>query len=344
VATKKGQPSFFDYIEDKYADYFRTIEKENAPELIKSISTGATSLDVSIGIGGVPMRKFTEIYGAEASGKSTICTSIAKNALAMGYNVLYIDPEQSFDLHRAEQIGGPEFLNSRKFTLVQPEYMEDALELCEMGIRDTSANFGVIFLDSIASMTPKKVKDDELMDNNPFILARRWTQFLQRNIYDIRIRDVAFIGVNQVRDDTKNTYVPTLSTPGGHYWKHVCSLRIQLRKSADIEQDGEKIGILSNFVIKKSKVGRPFRSFNIPIIFDSGIDSYRDIIEFAKSLGIVTTAGPYFKFEGVTLGKGMEDVMGKLSEDKETLDKIKNVCYNLFNSQEVVTTDEEDEL
>lgn len=344
MATKKGQPSFFDYLEDKYSDYFRTIEKDAEIEKIKAISTGATSLDVSIGIGGIPMRKFTEVYGAEGAGKSTVMTTVAKNAMNMGYNVLYIDPEQSFDLLRASYIGGTDFLNSRKFTLVQPEFMEDALELCEMGIRDNSANFGLVVLDSIASMTPKKVKDDELMDNNPFILARRWTQFLQRNIYDIRVRDVAFVGVNQVRDDTKNTYVPTLSTPGGHYWKHVCSLRIQLRKAADIEQDGEKIGISSNFVIKKSKVGRPFRSFNIPIIFETGIDFYRDLVEFAKSLGIVTTAGAYYKFDGNTIGRGMDDVIQNLTEHPETLDKIKSVCYNIFNGQGVVTTDETFEL
>jgi len=337
--AKKTNIDFYEQLEETYSDYLRTAEKD-AEHKIKAIPTGSFSLDTSLGIGGIPMRKFTEIYGAESSGKTTLALTISKNALELGYNVLYVDAEQAIDFDRAQAIIGDVALDNKKFVLLQPEIMESALQICEDGIR--SKNFGLIVLDSIAAMTPREMKreDKTLNDSFPFILAKKLTVFLQRNAYDINFYDLAFVGVNQVRDDTSNTFYKTYSTPGGHQWKHLLAVRIMLSKMSDIKQSDDTIGILSKFLIKKSKIAPPFRSFTIPMMFETGIDEYRDIIEFAVSLGVIMKASSTYMFNDVNLGKGMNKAIEYLKSNKDTLDIIKDLCYTIINNKSIEIKEE----
>jgi recombination protein RecA len=203
--------------------------------------------------------------------------------------------------------------------------MEDTIKVAELAIN--SGDFNLIVLDSIGALAPKKVIEDELTDSNVALLSRFLTTFLQRNAFNVRRNGVAFLGVNQVRDKI-GAYISSYETPGGHAWKHITSLRIQLGRATDIEQEEVKIGINSRFTIKKNKLAPPNRTYTIPIIFGKGIDRMRDVIDFATMLGVMDKGGPYYKFEGETLASGMNKTIEYLNTNKEVLDKIVKACYN----------------
>jgi recombination protein RecA len=300
-------------------------------ESIEVIPTGSISLDVSLGVGGIPLRRFTEIYGSEGSAKTTLALSIAKNAILKGYRVLYCDPEQGLDLGRAQQLIGDEVYDQDKFMLIQPETMEETLHICEIAIK--SHEFGLVILDSIASMAPQIVKEKELDDFTMGIISRRLGVFMTRNLYNVRNNDVAFVGLNQVRDKfgAFGAFVPTFDTPGGHQWKHDCSIRIMLSRAAEIKQGQDKIGIQVRFVVKKNKVAPPFRAFTFPVLFSTGVDSIRDLIDFAETMGVIRKAHGHYMFEGSSLGNGTVNTVAYLNEHKDTLDNITNQCYNLTN-------------
>jgi len=294
-------------------------------ELI-TIPTGAFSLDVSMGTGGIPLGRFTEIYGAESTGKTTLALSICKNALDKGYRVLYDDPEQGLDKSIVKSLLGEDRMS--KLTLAQPDTMEKALKIAELAIR--TKEYELIVLDSIGSMAPLKVKEDELDDANVALLSRMLTTFVQRNAFDVRYNNIAFVGLNQVRDKI-GSYYAAFETPGGHAWKHLTSIRIQLSKIGDIQSEDEKIGILTKFVIKKNKLANPYKTFSFPIIFGKGVDSLRDLVEFSTVIGILDKGGSYYKFEGETLSNGLTNTVKYLEEHKDTLDKIVDKCYNNMN-------------
>jgi recombination protein RecA len=325
---------FMEVITDRFANLITTDSKE-----IKVIHTGATSLDVSLGVGGIPLRRFTEIYGAEGCGKTTLALSIAKSAIKNnGFKVLYCDPEHGLDISRVAQLLGSDVYSPDSFILLQPETMEETLYICETAIQ--SNEFGLIILDSIASMAPKIVKEKELDDSTMGVVARRLGVFMQRNLYGVANNDIAFIGVNQVRDKF-GAYIPTFDSPGGHQWKHACSVRIMLSKSKDITHGDQKKGITVRFVIKKNKVAPPFRAFMFPLMFDTGIDSYRDTVDFATTMGIIGKRGAYYVFDDKTLGNGIVNTIEMLKNDKDTLDKILERCYTMTN-QLIVESEEEE--
>jgi len=320
--AKTEEVDFYKTVDELFSEY---IVKDDEP-VMGIIPTSSTSLNVATGVGGIPLGRFTEIYGAEAVGKTTLALETVKNALEMGYNVLYVDPEQGVDKEFARRFVGDLVDNKERFFHAKPKTMEQALNFCELGIK--SGKFQLVVLDSIGGMSPKKVHDDKLEDDNVALVARRLGVFLDRNQFDVRYNHVAFIGINQIRDRV-GSYIKFPERPGGHKWKHIISLAIELRKSENLKEGDNIIGIQSAFVIRKSKISPPFRSFYFPIIFDKGIDTERDTAEFARVMGIVNRAGPYYYFEEQQIGNGFNDLVNTLMNDKELLDKITKRCYNV---------------
>lgn len=323
---------------EKYSEFIYNKE-HNKTENIISVSTGSLSLDVSTGIGGIPLGRFTEVYGSESCGKTTLALSTATRALNKGMRVLYIDAENTLSYEYATAILGQE-LDEERFTILQPETMEQSLEMCEDGIQ--SGQFEFVVLDSIGSLAPEKVKKDDLTDANVALLARLMTTWVQRNAYAVRQNNIAFLGVNQVRDKI-GSYIGGYETPGGHQWKHNASIRIMLSKIADIKKGEEIIGINTRFIVKKNKVAPPFRTSMFPIIFGKGIDTVRDTVQFAQLLGIIDNAGPYYRYQGESIAKGMNNLIELLENTPETLDKIQKECYSNVNSDKLPIADEERE-
>lgn len=306
------------------------IEKEESIEDIKALSiikTGSISLDVSLGVGGIPRGRITTIYGPESSAKTTLCLSIAKNALAQGIKVLYVDQENSCDYSYIKAIVGS--VDTNQFTLVQPETAEQTLVTCEAGIE--SGEYGLIVLDSVGALSPMKEKEDPFEKASVGLIPRLMSKFLRRNAFAIRNKNIAFVIVNQVRA-VIGAYVPTLEMPGGNALRHFSSIVIFMNRSELIKFGEEVVGATSRYTIKKSKVGKPFKSWSFPLIFGTGIDTERDVIEFSKHLGILAPRGSFLYFEGEGLGQGLAKAEEYLKEHPETLAKIEQACYTMNGS------------
>ena len=308
------------------------------------IPTGSLSLDVATGIGGIPKRKITVLYGAEFAGKTTISLNICKKALESGESVLFVDMEQSLDTPYLKSFFGEELL--KNFMIIHPKTGEDALSIVELAIDGNKkagvegGQFGLIVVDSIAALVPEKELEAELTDSHVGLLSRLLGAFFRRNMYNIYKNNVALLMTNQVRDSI-GTYYSSYSLPGGHALKHYSAIIIMLSSGTKIEQGGENIGILSKFVVKKNKLAPPFRSYEVPILFGKGIDEYRDALTFASNMGIVKRRGSYYMFDGVTLGQGMNNSIEYVKENKETLDKIRELCYTSLSTY--TTEDEGDD-
>lgn len=317
--------TFNDQMEEIYGDDMDKVFI-SGEEPLQFISTGAISLDVSIG-GGVPKGRYTVIDGPESSGKSTIGISIAKNCIKQfGEKALYIDQENQMVYDYIMDLLGD--VDKDKFVLAKPDNSNNAFKMIEAGIE--TEEFGVIILDSIAALSPIKEQKDEFEDANVALISRDLAKFFRRNSFRLRTKKVAVVFINQVRD-LIGSYVKAYTTPGGHALKHYASVIISLSKGQEIKVGDDSIGILSKFVIKKNKIAPPFRTHLIPVIFGVGVDTLRDTIEFASTLGVLRKAGPYYKFDEMNLGRGMIDTMEFLSGNKEVLDKIIERCYNIIS-------------
>ena len=304
------------------------------------ISTGSLALDVSTGIGGIPRGMYTEIMGPESSGKTTVALSIVKEAIKGGLSVMYLDAERSVDYRYVKAIIG-EFDES-KLTILSPKTAEDFFRVAEDGI--ASDLFQLIILDSLAGVSPEKEINDDLDKANVALLSRLLTKWLRRNSFDVKSKNIAFVFLNQVRDRI-GTYVGGYESPGGHALKHFLAVKINFTKGGKLEVIGsdkkkEVVGIITKFTVSKNKLAAPFRSSTFPIIFGEGVDYYRNVIEFASSLGVVKRAGSYYRFEGETLGQGMSNAMETLNEDDETLDKIVKMCYNVIEVNKEISEEE----
>jgi len=317
---------FREDMQDKYGESSLVTTESHLESGV--ISTGSLSLDVSLGIGGIPRGVFTEIVGPESSGKTTLALSITKQALSQGISVLYLDAERSLDYRYVETIIGD--FDSSLLTILSPETAEDFFEVAEEGI--VSGAFGMIILDSLGALSPKKELDDDLTDANVALLARLLTKWLRRNSFKVKKHNVAFIFLNQVRDKI-GSYMGGYVSPGGNALKHFLTIRIKFTAGMKIKAGDEIAGILTKFTVTKNKVAIPYRAGTIPIIFGIGIDYYRDVVEFTKRLGILRQAGSYYKFEGETLGQGVEKVSLVLKDHPETLDKIVKMCYDMLGKQ-----------
>lgn len=322
MAKKK---SFLEDVLDEFGEYVTIRKHEDG---IPVISSGSLAIDVSTGVGGFPRSRLTEIYGPEASGKTTVLLNVAKEAIKRNLKTVYIDTENSLDYSYVSDVVGD--FNEDQLIVLQPHSAEDALELAD---RTINAGFKCVLFDSMAALSPQKELDKDMTKEFIGLSPRLVSKFLRKTLFDIRTNEVAFIYANQIRDNV-GSFFGGWVTPAGHALKHYTSIRIQLTKSESIEQDNEIIGNFVNFVIKKNKVGKPYRQATTNIIYGKGIDYYRDVISFGSLLGVIKNRGSYFGFEGETIGNkpGYANTAEALENDPELLDKIVEMCYNVAGS------------
>ncbi len=335
---KETNDSFLDAIVEKFGD---NVLSNLRGDSIEAMSSGSLSLDASIGIGGFPKGRFTEIAGAEGTGKTTLAVTTSVKEIDNGGKVLYIDTENMLSYYTIEQMLGKS-VDKSKFTLLQPELAEQALMIAEKGI--TSGEFTLIVIDTVAALAPQEEKEKEFDEFTMGQLPRLMAKFFRRNASDVKVANVAVLLLNQIRDKI-GSYMGGYETPGGHAIKHYASVRVALTKGTEIKQGEDKIGINSRFVIKKNKMGPPFRSFEIPIIFGKGVDYYTDTVSFCETLGILKKSGAFYKFEGETIGQGRNAAAQFLRDNPETLDKIEKNLYNTLNkeSNKAILVDESEE-
>lgn len=307
-------------MKDEIDTYF---ELENISETIKSVSTGCLSLDLCTGVGGIPKGRFTEIFGEESTGKSTLALHLASNVIKNGGKVLYVDAENQMSLKYAKQIIGD--FDSEKFLLVMPKTAEHAFMIMERGIKE---DYDLIVLDSVAALAPLQELKKDFDEESMTLISRMLNKFFRRQSFNVREKGIIVLFLNQVRD-TIGSYFKSFQTPGGHALKHYTSLRIFLSRGKKIKQGDVQIGNYVTVSIVKNKVANPFRATSIPLIFGKGFDFMLDLISVAELLGVITRSGSFYKFEGKPIGQGLLAVKEYLESDPETLDKIVKECYNL---------------
>ena len=314
------EKDFIQELTDKYGD----IMARDYPDGHPVVSTGSLAIDVSTGIGGIPVGRYTEVYGAESGGKTTLAISICKNAIQQGIKCLYVDVENSLDLFYTRSILG-DLYTKENIIVVQPNSAEDAFNLSEFGI---DSGFRCIIFDSVAAIATEEEVDKEYGKQSIALGPRLTNQFLKKTRNKIKENEVAFVFTNQVRANI-GSYMGGYTIPGGYALKHYTSLRIMLSKGKTIEVQGVDKGNDVSFIIKKNKLAVPFRQAETNIIYGEGIDFYRDVIKFATMLGVIQARGAYLIFEETTLGQGVVKALDYLHENQETLDNIIKKCYNM---------------
>lgn len=321
----KKEKTFLDNILEKFGEQVL----DNHTRKIEAISTGCVSLDTSIGVGGIPKGMFTQIYGPEGSGKTTIALNTAKQVANAGGKCLYIDIENLLNSSILKSVLG-EDTDVENIKIVTPDSAEMAFEIAEMGIE--SEEFELIVIDSVGAMASKAEKSKEFDKDTMGQLPKLVGRFIKRNVYDVRTKNIAILVVNQVRDKVGEfSKVKSFKAPGGHQLYHQSAVIIRLARGEHLKRGEEKVGVVVKFVIEKNKLAPPFRSFTIPLIFGQGIDYFSDLIDFARLLGVLTTRGAFYYFDEEKLGQGKAQTRERLIEDKSTLDKVVERLYNIVN-------------
>lgn len=283
---------------------------------VEVIPTGALSLDVALGVGGVPKGRIIEIYGPESSGKTTLAMHILAEAQKMGEEVAFIDAEHAFDPTYAQTIG----LDIDNLYISQPDFGEQALEILETLVR--SAGFGVIVVDSVAALTPRAEIEGEMGDSHMGLQARLMSQALRKITAISGKTGTTIIFLNQLRMKIGVMFGNPETTTGGNALKFYASIRMDIRQKDKILKDGRVIGHVRNVKVVKNKVAPPFREATFNMIYPFGIDKESSVLDAAIEQGIITKSGAWLKYGDQQLAQGRDSAIDLLKKDKKLAEKI----------------------
>ena len=283
---------------------------------IDAISTGALSLDIALGIGGLPRGRVVEIYGPESSGKSTLAMHVVAEAQRNGGMCAYIDAEHAMDPIYARAIG----VNVDDLLISQPDTGEQALEIADMLIR--SGALDVIVIDSVAALTPRAEIEGDMGDSHVGLQARLMSQALRKLTANLNKSDTIAIFINQLREKIGVMFGSPETTPGGRALKFYSSVRLDIRRIESIKDGAEVTGNRTRVKVVKNKVSSPFRQAEFDIMYGKGISREGSLIDVAVELGIVKKSGAWYTYEGEQLGQGRENAKTFLAENLEVMIEI----------------------
>ena len=283
---------------------------------VDAIPTGSMTLDMALGIGGVPRGRIVEIYGPESSGKTTVALSILAQAQKMDGEVAFIDVEHALDPVYAQALG----VNIDNLLVSQPDSGEQALEIAEALIR--SGAIDVIVLDSIAAMTTRAEIDGEMGDLHVGQLARLMSQAMRKLTAAISKSNCVAIFINQVREKIGVMYGNPETTPGGRALKFCASVRIEVRKGEVIKSGNEIIGAETKCKIVKNKVAPPFKECHFDMMYGQGISRTGEVLDLAVELDIIKKGGSWFSYKDQKLGQGRDNVKELLKNDEALMKEI----------------------
>jgi recombination protein RecA len=324
----KKQKTFEDYLET-YQDFIVNREEEKS---FDPIETNYISFDVSTGIGGIPRYRWSNIWGPKSSGKTTFALFIVRQIIKSGGKAMYIDIEAGLDFRRIKNIIGD--FEDDQFILIVPETSEQAFEIAESGIE--SNEFDLIIFDSVGALAPSKEKEDDFKDANVALVSRQLGKFLRRNSNALKFsKKTAFLFINQIRANIGVYYGDTITQPGGYQLEHFVSLEIRLFSPKKVKKGSDIIGTSTKFIISKNKCSIPFRTFELLIDLERGVDNHKDAIAFGLMIGAVERRGPAYFFGEIALGKGMDKAVKFLIDNEDVLDNIREMCYNLVMNKDI---------
>ena len=283
---------------------------------VEAIPTGALSLDIALGIGGVPRGRIIEVFGPESSGKTTLALHIIAEAQKTGGEAAFIDAEHALDPVYAKKLG----VDIDNLIVSQPDTGEQALEITEALVR--SGALDVIVVDSVAALVPKAEIDGDMGDSHMGLQARLMSQALRKLAGAINKSKTVLIFINQLREKIGVMFGNPETTTGGRALKFYASVRMDIRKIENIKQDGEVMGNRVRVKVIKNKVAPPFREAEFDVLYGKGISKEGNILDMAVNLDIVEKAGSWFSYNGERIGQGRENAKRYLLEHKEMLDEI----------------------
>ncbi|MGN7986528.1 recombinase RecA [Pedobacter sp. 22226] len=289
---------------------------DSAVEPIDFISTGSISLDIALGIGGIPKGRVIEIYGPESSGKTTLATHIIAEAQKKGGIAAFIDAEHAFDQFYAKKLG----VDTDNLLISQPDNGEQALEIADNLIR--SGAIDVIVIDSVAALVPKSEIEGEMGDSKMGLHARLMSQALRKLTGTISKTGCCCIFINQLRDKIGVMFGNPETTTGGNALKFYASVRLDIRRISQIKDSDEVSGNRVKVKIVKNKVAPPFRIAEFDVMFGEGISKNGEIVDLGVDFGIIKKAGSWYSYGDTKLGQGRDAVKQLLSDNPELAEEL----------------------
>jgi len=308
---------------------------------VEAIPTGSLSLDIALGIGGIPRGRITEIYGPESSGKTTLCLHIVAEAQRLGGTVAFIDMEHALDPAYAVRLG----VNIESLLVSQPDTGEQALEIAETLVRSGAVD--VVVVDSVAALVPRAEIEGDMGDASMGMQARLMSQALRKLSGAINQTKTAVIFTNQLRQKIGVMFGNPETTPGGLALKFYASVRLDTRRIQSIKVGPEIVGNRTRVRVVKNKVAPPFRTAEFDIMYNEGISKEGDIIDLATALEIITKRGAFFSYGDVRLGQGRENAKDYLRQNPELCKEIETAVRQRAMGGEIpltvgVTSDDSD--
>ena len=291
---------------------------ENVDVMVESIPTGSLSLDLALGIGGLPRGRIIEIYGPESSGKTTLALHVVAEAQKRGGEVAFIDAEHALDPTYARALG----VDIDSMLISQPDTGEQGLEICEALVR--SGAIDVVVVDSVAALTPRAEIEGDMGDSHVGLLARLMSQALRKLAGSIAKTNCIVIFINQLREKVGVVYGNPEVTTGGRALKFYSSVRIDVRRIEALKQGGEVIGNRTRVKVVKNKIAPPFKEAEFDIMFGKGISKAGDILDLAASIDLVKKSGAWYAYEGNKIGQGRENAKNYLLENPAVCAEIEN--------------------
>tara|TARA_Y100001970_G_scaffold127753_1_gene157827 strand:+ start:1034 stop:2071 length:1038 start_codon:yes stop_codon:yes gene_type:complete len=290
--------------------------ESNFSQMDNVISTGCLSLDVALGVGGVPKGRIIEIYGPESSGKTTLALHIVAEAQKAGGYAAYIDAEHAVDPEYSKNLG----VNVEDLLISQPDSGEQALEICETLVRSSALD--VIVIDSVAALVPKAELDGEMGDTHVGLQARLMSQALRKLTGTVSRSKATVIFINQIREKIGIMFGNPETTPGGRALKFYSSVRMEIRRITTLKDGTESVGSKVRVKVIKNKVAPPFKQSEFDIMYGKGISRIGDILDLAVAGNIVEKMGAWFSYEDLKIGQGRENVKQYLENNPDTLESI----------------------
>ena len=275
------------------------------------ISTGSLSLDIALGVGGMPKGRVVEIYGPESSGKTTLALHIVAEAQKLGGTAAFVDAEHALDPQYAQRLG----VQIDDLLVSQPDTGEQALEITDMLVRSGAVD--VVIVDSVAALTPKAEIEGEMGDTHVGLQARLMSQALRKLTGNIKRANTLVIFINQIRMKIGVMFGNPETTTGGNALKFYSSVRLDIRRTGSLKKGDEVIGNETRVKVVKNKVAPPFKQANFDILYNEGVSRESEIIELGVSLGLVEKTGAWYSYKGDRLGQGKDNVRLHLRENPE---------------------------
>ena len=286
---------------------------------IQAISTGSLTLDMALGVGGMPRGRVVEVFGPESSGKSTLAYHVMAEAQRSGGEAAYIDAEHALDASYAAVCG----VDVENLLVSQPDSAEQGLEICEYLVR--SGALDIVVVDSVAALVPRSELEGDMGDAHVGLQARLMSQALRKLTAAISRSNTSVIFINQIREKVGVLWGSPETTPGGRALKFYSSVRIDLRRIESVKQGKDIIGARIRARVVKNKVAPPFKVAEFDMMFNEGISKEGDLVDLASEAGVVKKSGSFYSFGEVRLGQGRENAKAFLRENEEIADDIEGL-------------------